>query len=96
MVTFLLSAVVLCALIIAGHRVNMYLYSQGAVGTSFRSLRRREPIVLESLPLRVAQKMMKRERDDGLRVARFGLVFILCTAALLTVVGVSAFSSAIH
>lgn len=96
MVTFLFTAVVLVALIYAGYRVNMYLYSRGAVGASSQVVNGGEPIPLEMLSIRSGQRMVKRERDDGLRYARLYLALVLAFAAILLIFAISAFSSVFH
>jgi hypothetical protein len=96
MVTFLLSAVVLSALIFAGYRVNMYLYSQGAVGTSSHSMGQMESVAIESLSIQTTQRMAKRERDEGLRYARMGFALVLGFVTILALGVIIALASVFH
>ncbi len=89
MIIALLSLLALGALIYAGYRINMYLYSQGAVGDAC-DLRDREQAGIDTLPIKVARRMAARERDDGLRYVRLGIVGIIVLVALLAVVAISA------
>lgn len=80
MVTFLLTAIVLSGLIFAGYRINMYLYLQGAVGSTSRSL----PSIVETLPLASVVEEADLERDYGLRYARS--VLLLATGFTIALV----------
>ena len=89
MLTFLLSVVVLGALIFAGYRITMYLYSQVAVGTRSRSRRDTDPEGIESFPIPVARRMAKRERNEDLLATRVGLALIIGFIAVLVVLALS-------
>lgn len=86
MVTFLLTVAVLSALIVAGYRLNMYLYAQGAVGGNTRAIGSMQSVVVESFPMQPVREAILRERDYGLRYARVGLLMI---AVLLIALAVS-------
>ncbi len=86
MVPFLLFAAVICILIFVGFRVNLYLFSRGVVGTRTQP---NEPITISSLPARTARRMAKRERDDGMLVARLLLLFFLLLPAVLVVIALN-------
>ncbi len=89
MVTFLLFAAVICILIFVGFRVNLYLFSRGVVGAHAPSAQQSEPVTISSLPARTARRMAKRERDEGLFVARLLLLFFLCLPVVLVVIALS-------
>lgn len=95
MITFLLSMIVLAALVFTGYRVNMYLYSQGVVGTSSQVVNGKA-LSLEELPMKIGQKMAMRERDDSLRFARLYLVLIMGLAAVLVIIALGVLSSVFH
>ena len=79
---FLLTVAVLSMLIFAGYRLNRYLYTQGAVGSSRRHL---QTVGEESLPFRPVRAAQMEERDYGLRYARMGLLILASFLALLVV-----------
>ncbi len=80
MLAFLSTVIVLGALIFVGYCLNMYLYSQGAVGVSSRQM---EYAVVESAPIGPMRDVATEERDYGLRYARVGLLIVACFAVLL-------------
>ncbi len=91
MVISLLLVLALGAIAFGGYRFTLHLYSLDTVSTaSYAGSRREEAVAIEGLPIEIAQRMAKRERDDGLRIARIGLFVSLSVVALLLVVGISA------
>jgi hypothetical protein len=82
MVTFLLSVVVLSALIFAGYRFSMYLYAQGALGAGSH---RMESIGVESFPVQPMHDVVMEVRDYGLRYARVGLLIIAGSVVVLVI-----------
>jgi hypothetical protein len=94
MLTFLLSIVVLSALIFAGYRITMYLYSQRVLGTHARSLNQGESDGIESFSIQRAERMAKSERDESFRFARVVLVLALIFITALVVLAISFLISA--
>lgn len=95
-IIILLSTVVFGLFIYIGYRVNMYLYSQGAVGTGKRSWTRKEPVSIETVSAQTGQRMAKRERDEGLRYARIGIALVLVLSVSLLVILLLALVSLFH
>lgn len=79
MVAFLLTIGVISALVCTGYRLNLYLYTRGAMGATSHPI---QPIVAE-FHARAVREGEMGERDYGLRYARTGLLFIGVCLALL-------------
>jgi hypothetical protein len=79
MIAFLLTVVVIGALVYSGYRLNIYLYTYGAMGAASDQV---QPVGAEFgvRPLRAGEM---EERDYGLRYARTGLLIIAVCLVLL-------------
>lgn len=75
MVTFLVTAAVLSAFIIIGYRLNMYLYTRGAIGGYGRS-GQMEGDDDVSYVRRVQEASLVKVRDYGLSYARTGILVL--------------------
>ena len=80
MATFLLTVTVLGVSIYAGYRLNMYLFTRGAVGASLHQV---QPAGGAVHPARGVPVV---ERDYGLRYARTGIL-ILAVVTMLVAFG---------
>lgn len=77
MATFLLTVTVLGISIYAGYRLNMYLFTRGAVGASLHQV---QPA---GGPAHSSRGVPVVERDYGLRYARTGILILALVVALL-------------
>lgn len=93
MLIFLLTVVVLSALIIAGYCLNMYLYTRGAVGFGTRALRR---IRSTQDDLQTVYDIDQQERDYGLRYARIGILLIVGILLAVVISLIVALSTTLH
>jgi hypothetical protein len=82
MVAFLLTVVVIGALIYTGYRLNIYLYTCGAMEVTANQM---QPVVGETFGIRPLRAVEMEERDYGLRYARVGLLFIAAFLLVLVV-----------
>jgi hypothetical protein len=82
MITFLLTAIVMSALTFSGYRLNMYLYTRGAVGGSSSSA---QSVAMDGFSVRPVRDVEMEERDYGLRYARIGLLIIASFLVILVV-----------
>ena len=96
MLTFLLTIVVLSALIYTGYRLTMYLYSQGVVGTRSRTMRPTESTNMESFSIEALQRMSTRERDEVFHPLRVAIVLFVGLVVLLVVLVANALLSVGH
>jgi hypothetical protein len=79
MVAFLLTVVVIGALMYTGYRLNIYLYTCGAMGVAADRV---QPVAGE-FSVRPLREVEMEERDYGLRYARMGLLVIAVFLVLL-------------
>ena len=79
MTTFLLTMIVLGMLSFVGYRINMYLYTQGAVRVGARTL---QSIVVD-MPMQPVYEAGLKEQDYGLRYARTGILLIAAFLVLI-------------
>lgn len=80
MFAFLSTVIVLGGLIFVGYRVNMYLYSRGAVGIGSRQV---QYAGADFSPIQPAREVALEERDYGLRYARVGLLVVASIVVVL-------------
>lgn len=83
MVAFLLTVVVIGALIYSGYRFSMNLYTRGAVEFSSSQV---QPVVGEPFAVRPLRDVEMEERDYGLRYARVGILIIAVFMIMLIIV----------
>jgi hypothetical protein len=91
MLIFLLVVVGLGALMFAGYRLNMYLYTQGAMGTSSRM----QPAFQDASPVEPVREVMESQ-DYGLRYARVGLLLIVGFLIIMAVALVTTLFGVLH
>lgn len=77
MVIFLLTVVVLSVFMVAGYRLNMYLYTRGVVGISTRARYHRQATQDEPSLMQSMYEMDQQERHYGLRYARIGILLMV-------------------
>lgn len=80
MAPFLLTLTVLGASIYAGYRLNMYLFTRGAVGASLHQVQFAGE---ESSPVRPPRNGAMVERDYSVRYARTGILILACATVLV-------------
>jgi hypothetical protein len=82
MIAFLLTVVIIGTLIYVGYRLNIYLYTCGAMGVTGHQM---QPAVGETFGIRPLRAVEMEERDYGLRYARIGLMFIAVFLLVLVI-----------
>lgn len=82
MIAFLLTVLVIGALMYAGYRLTIYLYTCGAMDISTNQV---QPVVGESFGIRPLRSVEMEERDYGLRYARVGILIIVAFLLVLVV-----------
>ncbi|HLG78640.1 MAG TPA: hypothetical protein VKX46_19665 [Ktedonobacteraceae bacterium] len=92
MIAFLLTAVVIGALMYRGYRFSMGLYARGAMEASSSQV---QSVGGETFAVRPLREVEMEERDYGLRYARVGLLIMAIFMVILVLGLVAAIFSVI-
>lgn len=92
MVAFLLTVVVIGALIYSGYRFSMSLYTRGAMEVNSSQV---QSVGGETFAVRPLRDVEMEERDYGLRYARVGLLIIAVFMVMLVLGLVAAIFSVV-
>lgn len=83
MIAFLLTVLVIGALMYTGYRLNIYLYTCGAMDITASQVQ--PAAVGEPFGVRPLRDVQMEERDYGLRYARVGILIIVAFLLVLVV-----------